>query len=361
MPHYQERLERDLQEIRAQLGDLHARIDTALRQATEAMLSGDDDLATRTIIEDNPINRATRELERICHSFIVRHLPSAGVLRFVSSVMRLTVALERIGDYACSISREALLLSKQPPKTVAADISLMLEHSRENLRQATAAFIAGDAERAESARQAAFASRRQFGKLYADLLRVGAKQSRPPQDLFAFLITFYRLERVTDQARNICEETLFTVAGQAKPPRQRHILFIDEKDCCLAPFAAALARKAYPDSGRYTSAGWTPALAIDATALSFMNSLGLDPGSHQPTQLATDHDALAAHDLIISLSGNARERLTELPFRTLLLQWDLEAASEEAPLDRERLAGLHRELARRLHELMDILVGERAG
>ena len=82
MSHYEERLERDLSEIRTQLAGLHALVDTAIGQATQAMLSSDDELASRTIIEDNPINRASRELDRHCHSFIVRHLPSAGVLRF---------------------------------------------------------------------------------------------------------------------------------------------------------------------------------------------------------------------------------------------------------------------------------------
>ena len=360
MSHYEERLERDLQEIRAQLGRLQVLIDTAIRQSTQAMLSSDDELASRTIIEDYPINRATRELDRLCHSFIVRHLPSAGVLRFISSVLRLTVSLERIGDYACSIAREALMLSKQPPKTVAADIELMLSHSRENLSQAIAAFLAGDVERADTVRQAAFASRNAFGKLYADLLRVGAKQSRPPQDLFAFLITFYRLERITDQARNICEETLFTVAGQPKQPRQRHILFLDERDCCVAPLAAALARKAYPDSGRYESAGWTPAIAVDATTLSYMAAHGLSSEGHTPRGLVNDHEALAAYDLIISLAGDARARLPELPFRTVLLTWPLGLPSEDSPPNRDQLSALHRDLSQRLHDLMDVLVGERA-
>ncbi len=361
MSHYEERLERDLREIRTQLAVLHGLIDTAIRQSTQAMLTGDRELASRTIIEDNPINRATRELDRLCHSFIVRHLPSAGVLRFISSVMRLAVALERIGDYACSVAREALLLSRQPPKTVAADIELMLSHSRENLRQAIEAFMAGDVERAETVRQAAFASRNAFGKLYADLLRVGAKQSRPPQDLFAFLITFYRLERITDQARNICEETLFSVAGQPKRPRQRHILFVDEKDCCVAPLAAALARKAYPESGRYDSAGWTPGLAVDATTLSYMAAHGLSSEGHTPRGVVTEHEALAAHDLIISLAGDARERLPELPFRTVLLTWELGLPADTALPDRDQLAALHRELSQRLHDLMAVLVGEQAG
>ena len=361
MSHYEARLERDLAQIRSQLLLLAERIDTAIAQSTTAMLRGDDELASRTIIEDNPINRITRDLDRLCHSFIVRHLPSAGVLRFISSVLRLTVAFERIGDYACSISREALLLSRQPPKTVAKDIELMLDQSRDNLRQATAAFIAGDDGLARTALQAAYDSRKTFGKLYADLLKVGAKQSRPPQDLFAFLITFYRLERITDQARNICEETFFTVQGVAKRPRSHRILFVDEHDSCLAPLAAALARKAYPDAGVFESAGWAPADAIDPAAQAYMAAHGLADVAHSPTPLPLEHDALLAYDIIIAVTGELRERLSELPFRTVLLHWNLDPPAPDGGDERERLATAHRALSQRLQELMELLMGEEAG
>lgn len=361
MSHYEERLERDLAQIRGQLSLLAERIDTAIDQSTHAMLAGDDELASRTIIEDNPINRLTRDLDRHCHSFIVRHLPSAGVLRFVSSVLRLTVAFERIGDYACSISREALMLSKHPPKAVAKDIELMLGQSRENLRQATAAFVAGDDKLARTTLQAAYDSRKTFGKLYADLLKVGAKQSRPPQDLFAFLITFYRLERITDQARNICEETFFTVQGVAKRPRTHRILFVDERDDCLAPLAAALARKAYPDAGVYASAGWAPAERLDPAAEAYLAGHGLADEEHTPTALPLEHDALLAYDIVIAVTGALRERLSDLPFRTVLLHWNLEPPPDDGGDGRDRLAAAHHALSQRLQELMELLVGEEAG
>ena len=57
----------------------------------------DNELAYLTVLGDNPINRNSRKLDSLCHAFIARHLPSAGHLRLMSSIVRVNVALERIG------------------------------------------------------------------------------------------------------------------------------------------------------------------------------------------------------------------------------------------------------------------------
>lgn len=360
MSHYEERLEKDLDGIKYQVERMVTLVDMAIDKSTMAMLEDDNELASRTIIEDHPINRLAREISELCHSFIVRHLPSAGHLRYVSAVLRLTLTFERIGDYACSIAREALLLSKHLPKTVAKDIELMLEQSRRNLNNAARAFFTGDPELARSTKQEAFRSRRTFSKLYKDLIKVGMKHSRPPQDLFAFMITFYRLERINDQARNICEETIFAAEGEVKAPKIQRLLFIDQHCDHLAPLAAALAAKAYPDSGIYAAAGFAPASGLQAATAAYMEDHGLDSESFAPMHVPTEHDDLTDYDLVIALEGDARERLEDLPFRTVLLHWQLESHKPEAPLDNEVIEDLHEELADRLHDLMFLLAGDEA-
>ena len=91
--------------------------------------------AAQTILDDYVTNRQTRELDRLCHAFVARHLPSAGHLRYVSSVLRLGIALERIGDYATTVSRTAAQLAEIPPPVVVRDIEMMSEQARRAWRQ----------------------------------------------------------------------------------------------------------------------------------------------------------------------------------------------------------------------------------
>ena len=116
MTHYEERLERDLQKVRKRVRRIGSAVVSAVRSATESALTRDAELATRTILGDLPMNRQSQELDHRCHVFVARHVPSAGHLRYISSVMRLNQTLERMGDYAETISRAALSLSSPAPE-----------------------------------------------------------------------------------------------------------------------------------------------------------------------------------------------------------------------------------------------------
>jgi hypothetical protein len=49
-----------------------------------------------------------KQVDRLCLEFLVRQQPVAGPLRFVYSVIKINLELERIGDYAESIARQVV-------------------------------------------------------------------------------------------------------------------------------------------------------------------------------------------------------------------------------------------------------------
>src|SRR6056300_1407039 len=103
MSHLEQRLEHDLNEIRDHIATMSTSVERALQGAFRALHEADDKLAFTTILSDLPINRMMRKIDRMCHAFIAVHLPSAGHLRFISSVICANIILERIGDYAVTI------------------------------------------------------------------------------------------------------------------------------------------------------------------------------------------------------------------------------------------------------------------
>ena len=362
MSHYEQRLEADLEKIRGRVKDVGARVEKAVTAAVRALLSGNRGRAAEIILGDLPINREVRSIDRDCHAFVARHLPSAGHLRFVSSVLRLIVELERIGDYAATISRETVQLTERPGGTVARDLELMADQSRRVLNQAMRAWNEANAELARGTvgmtKQASSASH----KVFEDLLREGKEDPRPLRDLFALLVVFNRLDRVVAQAKNICEETLFAVAGEIKAPKRYRILFVDEKNDCLSQMAEAYARKAFPESGEYTSAGWAPAESLEPRCQLFMDRHGLDTSRLAPSQLEPIHDELASYFVVVSLVGDPRSHIPEVPFHTVLLEWDLGPSPEG--MDQERaeqlLENAYKQIAHQVRELMETLRGEEA-
>jgi len=360
MTHYEQRLERDLQTIRDRIGALATRVDAAVEKSVHALLHFERELASRVILNDHPINAIRREIESLCHVFVARHLPSAGILRYISSVLRLTVELERIGDYAVSMARETVQLEKRLPEGVARDLDMLAQHSRGGLQQALESFQDGNVDLARGTKRQASEARSDFDQVYLDLLREAEQGTRPIRDIFAILFAFIRLVRISDQTRNICEETLFAVTGESKQPGRFRILFVDEKATFRSVMAKAIARKAFPASGEYEIAGWRPAGGPDPKVLEYLDAHGHAVDTITPQPLPPGPPDLAAYNVIVGLEGDAAPHLGAIPFRTTLIHWDVGPGTAEGELTDEILEATYKELTTEVRELMETLRGEQA-
>ncbi|MGB3563883.1 MAG: phosphate signaling complex protein PhoU [Thermoanaerobaculia bacterium] len=362
MTHYEERLEQDLKTIRSRVKEVAARVGKALKDAVQAVINGDRVLANSVILGDLPINREIREIDRLTHAFVARHLPSAGHLRYVSSVLRLNIELERIGDYAVAIAREAIQLAAPPTGSVLRDIELIGDQSHRIFTQAMKAFDEGNADLARGTKGMAGQVNSTFQRILSDLHHEGEKQTRPIKDLFALLVIINRLGRVSDQAKNICEETVFAATGETKGEKTYPILFIDEKNDSLSLMAELHARKIFPESGQYSSAGWSPASHLDPRFELFMDSHGYDLRDLEPQLLDASVESLNEYFAVVSLQAGAHEHIRELPFHTLLLEWDVGEIPDG--LDQERNEALleeaHKRVSLEVQELMETLRGQKA-
>lgn len=343
---YEQRLAADLDSIRGRVSAAATSVQRALDRAVRGLMTDDRPLCWQVVLEDRPINREMRGIDAACHAFVARHYPAAGHLRMVSAVLRLDVELERIGDYAVTIARNAVQLSEPPPRSMLADIELIASQSGRMLASAVDAWNEGSAERALATSRMARSVDLTFDKVYQDLL--GKKGKRPLKDLFLLLSTFSCLERVSDQAKNICEETIFAAQGEAKPDKQFRILFLDRGNDRLSQLAEAHARKAFPASGWYASLGWEPAEQLDPEALQLARQAGLDMGGAVPRPLAPEIEEIGHFDIVVGLEDGALARLGRVPYHTVFLQWTLPQESLEAA---------HRDLIARIRGLMDLVRG----
>jgi len=357
MKHYEERIENDLKAIRDHIEAMAERVQTGLRSAVQALLRGDKALAYRTILADHHINRDLRHGNQLCNAFVARHLPSAGNLRRIMADQQLLTGLERIGDYAVTICRETAVLETPPDGTLAEDIDLIAEESRSMLRQAIEAVHTDNADLAKGTMAMADQVERTFDRLLNDLLRPGEAERRSLKDNLALFVVASHLERVSDQAKNICEDVVFTVTGEQKPQKVYRILFLEADNAATSQMAEAMARKAYPNSGEYQSAGKEPAAEIDPLVAAFMKGRGFDLFEVIPKELDLSRQQLMDRHVIVSLDGPVKDYIAEVPFHTVALTWDLPVTSnsDETPWE-----DVFETLADKIQALMVTLRGEQA-
>lgn len=354
MTHYEQRLEQDLQSIHRKVEALGSGAEEALRRAVRALLDDDHDLAYETILRDQILNRQVRDLDTACHAFVARHLPSAGHLRFISSVLRLTIALERIGDYAVTICRESVQLASPPPSTVHRDLDLLSGEAQRALNQSMEAFRALNPDQARGTHAMLDLASAAYDKSFADLLEEGQHQQVGVRDLFAWLVIFNRLGRVCDQAKNICEEAIFAATGEVKAPRHFHILFLERGETGTASMAAAIARKAYPKDATFSAGCLHRTGKMDPGVADFMDSRGHGV-SDIPVMTLDAAPAPANCDVIVGLGGIAREEVPGISYHTVFLAWpeiSLAAGSGAGSVE-----AAYRALAGRLRDLMDVVRG----
>ncbi len=357
MSHYEERLEQDLTRIRNDVAKMAARVTKGLDNAIHALLKGDHELATATILADHPVNRAMREIDRLSHAFIALHLPSAGHLRLLSAVIRVNIALERIGDYAVTIARVSEQLAEPPHGQIGRELERFATEAQLMLKQAVGAFNELNADTAKATMVMERDMEYDLDTIYAELM--DNREHEKIKNLLAVFVIFTHLKRVADQAKNLCEETVFAVTGETKAPKVYNVLFLDEHNCCLSPMAEAIARKAFPESGLYSSAGSRPGAALNAAMVQFMADHGIDLSDVRPQALELTHHELAEKHVIVSLQGPVKNFVPELPFHTTGVEWEIGPVTDDEvnQLSTEEMEGIYREIATRVSDLMELLRG----
>jgi len=360
MSHYEERLDRDLTRIRKRMAEMADLADHAVKNAMHALQTGNNKLAAATVLDDHRINRTMRDIDQLCHSFIALHLPSAGHLRLLSSIIRGNIELERIGDYAVTIAREALQFSQPPSGQMARELERVSSETQLMLRQSIRAFNDLNAELARSTMVMEEQMENDLDIVYAELMANTERDA--VKNLLAIFSVFNQLKRVADQAKNLCEETVFAVTGDTKAPKVYNILFVDEDNSCLSQMAAAIARKNFPGSGNYTSAGRHPASALNPVMTGSLVSHGISLGDASPGPVdMTPHELTTLH-VIVSLQGPVKSYFEQIPFHTTPLEWDVGTVPEggDAAQTGKRMEEIYRDIAVQIRDLMELLRGEGA-
>lgn len=359
MSHYEERLENDLAEIRTRISAMAVKVDDGVRNAVRAFQTGDRMLAAETILADHPINRSMREIDRLCHAFIAVHLPSGMHLRMLSAAIRINIALERIGDYAVTIARTSEQLSEPPEGAMGRELERIAYAANTMLTQAIDAYNEMNAEKARATMVLEQEMEYDLESVYSELTE--NRDREKVKELLAVFVVLTNLKRVADQAKNLCEDIVFVVTGEGKAPKVYNILFLDKDNSGLSKMAELIARKAYPESGIYSSCGRKPAKELNPQMVGFLEQHGIDVDQQEPQPLESMMHELVEKHVIISLDGPVREYIKKLPFHTTALEWNV-GPVPDGPVEeqREQWESLYRDIATRIQDLVGILRGPEA-
>ncbi len=212
--HTDREYENELKTLRERLLKMAGRVEEMISDSVKSLVERDVDLAQRTIDADHLVNRAEVETDELCLMILAKRQPVASDLRFVTLSLKMVTDLERIGDLAVNICERAIDLGQDAPLKPWVDVPHMASIAQGMVRDAIDAFVAGDADRAQSVIERDKSLDELYIRVFRELLSAMLNDtSKVERGIHAQSVAKW-LERMGDHATNLAEQVVFMVKGK---------------------------------------------------------------------------------------------------------------------------------------------------
>ncbi len=205
--------ERELQEVRDGLLYLSALTEKALEDGSNALREKNSELARRIIADDEQIDRLDVELEEKCIRLLALRQPAAKDLRFITTAIKITGHLERIGDKAANIAERVVLLNELPQIKPYVDIPRMADIVRGMIRKSLDALVREDIDLARQVREEDSVIDKLNEQIFRELLTFMMEDPHKIQSCIYVIQISKNLERIADHAESIAEMVVYMATG----------------------------------------------------------------------------------------------------------------------------------------------------
>ena len=212
--HTDQRYEEELATLRKHILEMGGLVERQIGDASNSLATSDRALAERTIERDHEVNRYDVEIDEECLQLLALHQPAAGDLRFITTALKITTDLERIGDMAVNICERTIDLCGTGSDLMV-DLPRMSALVQKALRGSLDAFVRGDPEFALQVCQEDDEIDDLHAAMFHEVLdKIGEDGALLAPGL-AQLFVSKDLERIADHATNIAEMVIFMVKGKS--------------------------------------------------------------------------------------------------------------------------------------------------
>jgi len=227
-----ERYVADLDELKKSFIEMADMARKIINDAMEALMERDKEKAKVTYEFDRLIDLKEIEIEERCIRILALYAPEATDLRFVVSVLKSIVDLERVGDLARDICETAVYLSEVPPIKPYVDLPRMLKIVTEMLKNAVMSLLRGDEELAREVIDKDDIVDSFYERLFEELTEIAKQNPEHGAVAVRLILVVKSLERVGDHATNIAEYAIYYKTGDVVKHKkaQEYLKKLKEKE-----------------------------------------------------------------------------------------------------------------------------------
>lgn len=182
--------------------------------AIVALEKHDEAGALAVITSDEDINEQQREISNLIALTIATQQPVARDLRFMLTLDHVAYDLERMGDHASSVAKQARKLAPHAPLKDYVHLPDMGRMVANQVRDVLAAVVDIDVERARAVAKRDDDVDELYHRIFDETLELMRKDPANVDPGARVLFAAHYLERVGDRVCNIAEDIVFLATGE---------------------------------------------------------------------------------------------------------------------------------------------------
>ena len=212
--HMERHFDQQLGALRKNLIQMASLVETAIANAVKSLIERDSKLAQGVIKSDEDIDSLELEIDKQCVDLLALRQPLAIDLRFITSSIKITNNLERMGDLAVNIAERVIPLSQEPQLKPLIDIPRMATITQTMVKDSIDAFVNRDTELARSVYERDSTVDALNDQIFRELLTYMMQDPRNITRAVHLVLISRHLERIADHSTNIAEEIVYIVKAK---------------------------------------------------------------------------------------------------------------------------------------------------
>ena len=208
--------DQELHELTHLVSEMGARAEHQIRDSIGALVKRDENLANRVLAADDAIDELQHRIEAMTIHMIGKRQPMASDLRDIVGALRISIDLERIGDFAKNIAKRVKALSNDSyPNYLMKRLEQMANLALAQLKEVLDSYSQHDISKAVVVWKRDEEIDTMYTSLFRELLTYMMEEPRNITFSTHMLFCAKNIERIGDHATNIAETVHYTVCGGA--------------------------------------------------------------------------------------------------------------------------------------------------
>jgi phosphate transport system protein len=210
----QRHFDQELAQLKEQLLRMGSVVERQILRSMQSLVERDSELATKVVDHDRDVNSLDVDIDDTCIRLLALHQPTARDLRFITTAMKISSELERMGDLAENIARRALELNEEPQLKPYIDLPRMGDWTMLMVQECLNAFVNSDSKLARKVCNDDDYVDDLNEQLFRELLSFMLENPKTITRAIRLTFVAKSLERIADHATNVAELVVYMVEGK---------------------------------------------------------------------------------------------------------------------------------------------------